>query len=224
MTLAKKLGKLFLLNLIWILFSLPVITIGASTCAAFSVALKLAGDEEVGIWSQFIKGFKQSWLQGIFMGILTTAFCVAGVILWKNILKDPTFLTLIGVGLYTIFAILINFFTYPLIARYSNTLVNVIKNSISIFVQFFKPACKCVLITAIEVLILVLSRYAFFIALLFVPVMIIYTISLSAKDFFETLEERAANPAPTEDDDVESEDEETEESEEETTEEESDSE
>jgi len=215
MDIVKKLGKLLLLNLIWLLFSLPVITVGASTCAAFSVALKLAGDEEVNIWQQFIKGFKQSWFQGILMGILTIAFSVAGVFLWKNILADPSFLRIIGAILYTIFAILLNFFTFPLIARYSNTLANVIKNSISIFVQFFKPAVKCVLITAIEVLVIVFSRYAFFVAMLFMPAIIIYTISCSAKDFFEELENRVNNPETSE----ESEDEESSDSEVETEEE-----
>ena len=34
------------LNFLWILGSLPVFTIGASTTAAMSVALKLADDEE----------------------------------------------------------------------------------------------------------------------------------------------------------------------------------
>lgn len=185
-----KFGKLLLVNCLWILFSLPVITVGASTCAAFSVCLKLAKDEECKIWSQFIKGFKQSWLQGSLMGILTAAFCFTAIKFCKSVIVNPSFFAIVGLVLYLIFAILLNFFTFALIARYSNTLINVIKNSVSLFVQFFKPALMCVIITAIEVLILVFSRYAFFVPVLFMPSVIIYTISLTAKDFFDELESR----------------------------------
>ena len=34
------------LNFFWILFSIPVITVGASTVAAMSVGLKMVDDEE----------------------------------------------------------------------------------------------------------------------------------------------------------------------------------
>ncbi len=193
MNIVKKIAKLLLLNLIWILFSLPLITYGASTVAAFSVTLKLVNDEEVNIWSQFIKGFKQSWLQGIIMGLITFFCSTAGVILWKKVLESPSLLTIAGVVLYTIFAILINFFAFPLIARYKNTLKNVLKNSISIFIQFFKPALIAVIVVAVEVLIIYISKYFFFITVLFMPVLIIYTISTTAKESFDQLEAKQNN-------------------------------
>ena len=34
------------LNILWIIFSLPVFTIGASTCAAYYVTLKMVDEEE----------------------------------------------------------------------------------------------------------------------------------------------------------------------------------
>lgn len=186
----KKIAKLLLLNMIWLLFSLPVITIGASTCAAFSVALKLVDDEETGIWNQFIKGFKQSWLQGIFMGIFTGGCIVAAVFIWKRVLMDITFWPLVGAAAYSLIAIVINYYSFALIARYTNSFKNVIKNSISVFLQFFKPSLKSVLLVAIEVVILVLSKYVYFFPVLFMPAVIIYTISIQAKENFIELEKR----------------------------------
>ena len=40
-----KLGDLILLNILWIVCSIPVFTIGASTTAVYYVTLKLARDE-----------------------------------------------------------------------------------------------------------------------------------------------------------------------------------
>ena len=186
----KKIGKLLFLNILWLLFSLPVITIGASTCAAFSVTLKLVDDEEISIWGQFIKGFKQSWLQGIFMGLFTAACSISSVFIWKRVLMDVTFWPLIGAIAFTILIIVINFYAFPLIARYTNSFKNVIKNSISVFLQFFKPSLKSVLLVAIEVAILVLSKYVFLFPILFMPAIIIYTISIQAKENFIELEKR----------------------------------
>lgn len=201
----KKIGKLLFLNLIWLLFSLPVITIGASTCAAFSVTLKLVDDEEVSIWNQFIKGFKQSWLQGIFMGIFTAGCTISDVFIWKRVLADITFLPLVATVAYTILIIVINFYSFALIARYSNSFKNVIKNSISVFLQFFKPSCKSVLITAIEVLLLILSYKVVFIGILILPAVIIYTISIQAKENFIELEKRLSEKKETVEDEVEEE-------------------
>lgn len=186
----KKIGKLLFLNILWLLFSLPVITIGASTCAAFSVTLKLVDDEEISIWGQFIKGFKQSWLQGILMGIFTTGCSVAAVFIWKRVLMDVTFWPLVGAAAYSIIAVVINYYSFALISRYSNSFKNVIKNSISVFLQFFKPSLKNAVITGIEVAFLVLSKGIYLCAILFMPAVIIYTISIQAKENFIELEKR----------------------------------
>ena len=41
----RKIGYLWLLNILWVLTSLPVITLGASTTALVYACLKLKGDE-----------------------------------------------------------------------------------------------------------------------------------------------------------------------------------
>ena len=43
----SKLLDVIRLNFLWILFSIPLVTIGASTVAALSVALKMADDRRV---------------------------------------------------------------------------------------------------------------------------------------------------------------------------------
>ena len=61
------------LNFIWVIFSLPIVTIGPSTIAAFSVTLKMAANEEGKIFSQFFKSFKQNFKQGLIIGLITLA-------------------------------------------------------------------------------------------------------------------------------------------------------
>ena len=44
------LGKMIALNILWIVTSLPIVTIGASTTAMYYTALKLHKDEDVTVW------------------------------------------------------------------------------------------------------------------------------------------------------------------------------
>ena len=44
------LGKMIALNILWIVTSLPIVTIGASTTAMYYTALKLHKDDDVTVW------------------------------------------------------------------------------------------------------------------------------------------------------------------------------
>lgn len=55
----SKMVDVLKLNFLWILFSLPLLTVGASTVAAMSVALKMTDDEEGYIGKSFVKAFKE---------------------------------------------------------------------------------------------------------------------------------------------------------------------
>ena len=56
------------LNFMWLLFSLPIVTIGASTTAAYSIALKMVDDEEGYMVKSFVKEFKRNFKQGTVWG------------------------------------------------------------------------------------------------------------------------------------------------------------
>ncbi len=58
-----KVGKIFLLNLFWTIFSLPVITMGASTTALIYSSMKLQDNEGYwyrNFWDSFRENLKQS--------------------------------------------------------------------------------------------------------------------------------------------------------------------
>ncbi|MCI8658811.1 MAG: DUF624 domain-containing protein [Lachnospiraceae bacterium] len=76
----EKLMNLCVAGLLWFLFSLPLITVGAATTALFGYTLKLARNEEGYLWKGFWKGFKENfvtstllWLgvvgAGVFLGV-----------------------------------------------------------------------------------------------------------------------------------------------------------
>ena len=196
----NKIPRLFFLNLLWLLMSLPVITAGGSTCAAFAVALRIADDDEEvksfrGISRRFFKAFKQDFLQGILIFIFSlVSFGLGGYFVY--LAWDSSF-NLLKIGLLVIYffiVLVLNLYSYPLIARYSNSFINVLRNSIGLFLQYLNMSFKTIGLVILELAVLALTYKIYFAGLLILPAVIFYTISRTAKDIFVKLEK----PAPAE--------------------------
>ena len=64
-----KLVDILILSGLWLLCSLPVVTIGPSTAALYYVTLKLANNEEGYTVRSFFRAFKENLMPGIPLGI-----------------------------------------------------------------------------------------------------------------------------------------------------------
>lgn len=65
-----KIMDVFMISILWFLFSIPIITIGASTTALFQFTLKLAADEEGYVWRTFTRAFFKNFFQATAMWLL----------------------------------------------------------------------------------------------------------------------------------------------------------
>ena len=196
MNLIKKLPRLFFLNCLWLIGCIPVLTAGISTCAAFAVALRLADDDEevetfAGIAGRFFKAFRQDILQGFLILLFTLIGLGLGglftYLAWDsglNIIKIALLL------LYFLLVLVFNLYSYPLIARYSNTFINTLRNSVALFAQYPNSSIKTLGLLILELALLSLTAYIYFAGLIILPAIIIYTVSLTAKDIFVQLENR----------------------------------
>lgn len=127
------------LNLLWIICSLPIFTIGASTTALYYVALKVVRDEEQNIGAQFFRSFKENFKQstvlwlillgvGLFLGAdvylvwhLRTNASGTPAVLWTLCLA-----LLIGA---TVVYVIVLEYVFPLLASVCNTNLAMLKNS-----------------------------------------------------------------------------------------------
>ena len=102
------LGNMIALNILWLVTSLPIVTIGASTTAMYYTALKLHKDKDVTVWKAFFHSFKQNFMQA------TAIWAVFATV--EALLLSCGF---IGIGLITGVLLL---YIFPVIAAFSNTL------------------------------------------------------------------------------------------------------
>ena len=72
----SRIFDLVVLNVIFLIFCIPVVTIGASLSGLYYVSLKLVRGEEPYIWRNFFKAFRQNFRQGTVIWILLAAAAV----------------------------------------------------------------------------------------------------------------------------------------------------
>ena len=122
-----KFGDLILLNILWLVFSIPIFTIGASTTAVYYVTLKLARDDDGYTIRSFFKSFKENFKQAtIIWLILLVIGAILGVDLYFFARVYTGTGTLKTVMLTVFLALIIVYaavfmYIFPLQSRFVNT-------------------------------------------------------------------------------------------------------
>jgi uncharacterized membrane protein YesL len=187
--------NIFLLNLCWIIGSIPIVTAGASTIAAFDVALRMVDGEEGYIFKQFFKAYKNSLKQGIILEILTI---ICAYVVWLdfqifNVVDNNPVVFLI-LGVLTLFLFVFSLlYAYPQAARYENTVPRILKNSFRISMKYFVRSLIIVILVILETVVFLWNTMFIFIGVIVGPACIIYTISAIAKPIFKKIEQDTAS-------------------------------
>ena len=178
------------LNFMWLLFSLPIITIGASTVAAMSVALKMVDEEEGYICRSFVKAFKENWKQGMILGMISIVAIYAVYLdfqLFEVVEGNPIMFLIIGmVSCFVVITCLI--YAYLLMARYENTLIRTIQNSYRIGRKYFGRTVMLVFVLAVEYVVFNFNTTMLFFGIAVGPAMMIFTIAGVSKRIFQEIE------------------------------------
>lgn len=131
-----KFGDLIILNILWLICSIPIITIGASTTAVYYVTLKLARDDDGYTIRSFFKSFKENFKQSTIIWLI---LLVVGLILGVDLYFFSRLFTGQGsirsVMLAVLLAMVLIYlavFTYifPLQARFFNTIKGTFFNAL----------------------------------------------------------------------------------------------
>lgn len=176
------------INFLWLIFSLPVVTIGASTVAAFAVTNKMAEEREGYVGRQFIEAFKTNWKQGIPLGLMALV-CIYAVYMDFELQRvtESTVLQIAGILGCVVFTSSF-LYAFSLCARYENTIKNTLMNSIQITIRYFPRTIGLLLVLALELFVFLFNTTTMFFMVLIGPACIMYTISSFAMYIFRRIE------------------------------------
>lgn len=186
----NRLMDVFKLNCMWLLCSIPIVTMGAATTAAYTITLKMVNDEEGYIAGPFWREFKANLKKGSILGIIGMVACYAIYLDFQffNAVEEHSMLYLI-VGVVGIFLTFMHFiYAFPLLARYENSVINTMKNSYSIAAKFLGRTAFLAVLLVLEMCIILWNYTTMFAGLLLGPACIILTVSGFARSFFTVIE------------------------------------
>lgn len=155
----SKLADLFILNLLFLICCIPIVTIGPASVALYTVTLKAAKNEESYIVKSFFKAFKSNFKIGILTWLIALA---AGMILWVDFRILPNLsgqfrqILQVLIMMITLLYLITVLYLFPYIARFENSVTGSIKNA---FLMAVVNLPYTMLLAAITVLAILATLY-----------------------------------------------------------------
>lgn len=128
-----KIADLMVLNILFCVTSIPLITIGASWTALYSVTLKMVRDEEGSVSRSYFQSFRQNFRQAtlLWLGVLVVLALLVLDIRVLNGMAGGTApgLLRVGVEILALLGIMVLQYLFPSLARFEASLADTLKNA-----------------------------------------------------------------------------------------------
>lgn len=128
-----KIADLMVLNILFCVTSIPLITIGASWTALYSVTLKMVRDEEGSVSRSYFRSFRQNFGQAtlLWLGVLAVLALLVLDIRVLNGMSEGTApgLLRVGVEILALLGIMVLQYLFPSLARFEASLADTLKNA-----------------------------------------------------------------------------------------------
>ena len=134
MELLRTIADVIILNLLFVICSIPIVTFGASYSAKYYVAMKIVKGEESGVVKPFFKAFKQNFKQSTIVWLIMMLVIAVLAFDWSWVQQkgwaEVPFAYKFGIIVFTVLICLINMALFPTIARYKMKTTEVFKASL----------------------------------------------------------------------------------------------
>lgn len=124
-------ADIVILNLLWLIFSLPIVTIGASTTAMYRVSVKLVRGEG-NLFKTFLGAFKQNFRQATVIWLIIVvlfAMFYFDIRIMKLISSPLGQVGVIFFGSAAILGICVIQYVFPLLAWFENSVLQTLRNA-----------------------------------------------------------------------------------------------
>lgn len=189
-----------ILNILLIVCSIPIITMGTSIISCFKVLQDMIYDNHTGAIRSFFKNFKLNFKQGILCSLLIIVYAViiGACFLWLYMTNtaDSSMLPKIISAFIYVFSTGFLARLFAMIARYENTFKQHLYNSFVLTIINFLKTIAIALLMAIPLLVYVFAAYFFLKIFPFwfsvFPCLAIYCINRILKPTFRSIDRDCA--------------------------------
>lgn len=153
-TFMSKVADLMILNVVFLLCCIPIVTIGASWTALYYVTLKMVRNEESYIVKSFFKSFKENFKQSTIIWLI---MLVGGILLALDFritsVMESTFITVMRYGLMVVLTVyaLVILYIFPILSKFENSTKNTFKNALLMSIKHLPSTFLMVIVSAVPI-------------------------------------------------------------------------
>ncbi|MGN0976552.1 MAG: YesL family protein [Faecousia sp.] len=159
----SRLCDLIILNLLFLLTCLPIITVGAASTALYTVCFRMGTEREEGLLRTYFRAFRDNFRQGTALwGILALFLAASGVNLilclnWNGLWHYAMYLF----GLLLVLAVFLFSYTFPLLSQFGNSVRSTLKNALLLSIGYLPRSLAMAVINCLPLGLLLADPYTF---------------------------------------------------------------
>lgn len=159
----SRVADLIVLNLVYLLTCLPVVTIGAATTALYSVCFRLGTQQEGSLMKGYFRAFRDEFRQAtliwLFLLLFGAAVCV-NIMLFLGLSGWMRYLFILFTFLLAIVLMILSY-AFPLLSQFRNDTKSVLKNALILSVAYLPRTALIVVINVLPWALLLTNLYLF---------------------------------------------------------------
>lgn len=165
MQMLSKFADMMIINILTILCSLPVITIGAAFTANHKVMQNIVMEEETPLLRAYFRSFRTNFKQATIIWLFLMVFITSVIssLILITAYFTGTFATILYVciGIMCLIVVSVCSYLFPLMARYNNTLREHLHNASLLVIMKFNKTLLLLVLSAAPLILFMISTQLF---------------------------------------------------------------
>lgn len=159
MQVLSRLADLMILNILFLLTCIPMITIGPATTALYTICFRFGTKREGSLLRGYFRAFRDNFIQGT---VLWVIYAVLGGAFYTNLVlfTEHRLLFFISAFLLTL-VVMMSAYAFPVLSQFQNTIRGTIKTALAFCVAFFSKTLVVCVVNAVPWVILRYNPYMF---------------------------------------------------------------
>lgn len=159
-----EVADVMILSLLWLICSLPIVTIGASTTALFYVFGKKVRKEDPYVVKSFFKSFKENFKQGTILTLILAIMLISSYLYFEILISGVAPMWVKIIGLFFIIQVsFMGLYVFPVLSRFDMTVKNIMISSFMFANKHFVTSIICLILFGVSVFaVLTLTPFAIF--------------------------------------------------------------
>ena len=163
MTVMSRVADLAILNLLFLLTSIPIVTIGASVTAMYTICFRFGTDREQGLFRSYFRAFRDNFKQATQIWLILLicgAACCFDIYLFLSL---PSMLRYLAVVfcIALVLAVLVFSYAFPLLSQFDNKNKNILTNALLLSLGYLPRSILLVVLNVLPWVLLVTNLITF---------------------------------------------------------------